>query len=253
MQLLSNSSRHSHSAASIGAGLVAQRGGGGTRITPGQECPPGHHRNAARQLPGAVGTGAEHPRLPPAQHAGDRRAQGAEGEVPGRSTCTAIRGSSTPDSMKRARRDDGPAQPARADARRQHQRRSAGADDRGDQRLALQGSLPRARRHRLPQRRPGLGRQGDSAAARRHQGRRARRRRGRQAVRPAHHQAGRLAPEGRRSARSIRCGTSSRSSMCRRSSTPRNRRSSSSRRTCTTSAGSSCRCSRIAATTSRGR
>ncbi len=27
--------------ASIGVGLVAQRGGGGTRITPGQECPPG--------------------------------------------------------------------------------------------------------------------------------------------------------------------------------------------------------------------
>ena len=36
-------------------------------------------------------------------------------------------------------------------------RRAPDADDRGDQRVAAQGSLPRARRHQLPQRRPRLG------------------------------------------------------------------------------------------------
>ena len=181
----------------VGAGLAAQRGGG-TRVAAGPGMPAGHDRNASRQLPGAVNGAAEHRRLPAEEHAGDRRAQGAEGKV----SCdrrSQPPGIAQPGVDEAARRHDGSAQPASADARRQHQRRTPGADRRGDQRLALQGSFPRAGRHQLQQRRSGLGRQGDSTAARRHQGRRAGRRRGRQAVWLADHQARWLAIEGRRS------------------------------------------------------
>ena len=60
----------------------------------GAGMPAGHHRSAARQLPGAVGGAAEHPRLPAAQHAGDRSSTRCRRRSSRPSTCTAIRATS---------------------------------------------------------------------------------------------------------------------------------------------------------------
>ena len=94
---------------------------------PGQECPPGttEMRPGSCQAPSEPR--AEHSRLSAEQHAGHRRAQGAEGEVPGHRHAQPP-GAAHPGLDEAARRDDGPAQPARPDARRQHQRRSPGPD-----------------------------------------------------------------------------------------------------------------------------
>ena len=179
--------------------MAAQGMRGGTQVAPGQECPPGTTEVAAGQLPGAVGTAAEHSRLPAAIDAGDRGAQGAEGEVPGHRRA---RPPGQPhDAGRHQPRDrrDGLAQPEGDAGRRERVGRAPDEHARRHQRLAAQGTLPRAGRHRLPQRRSRLGREGRGAARGRPQGRRDRRRRSRQAVRPAHHQAGRLAPQGGRS------------------------------------------------------
>ena len=90
--------RHSHcdySVVCFVAGLAAQGMRGGTRIAPGQECPPGttEVRPGSCQAPSTAPPSILDYR--PQQHAGHRRAQGAEGKVPGRSTCTATRGSYT--------------------------------------------------------------------------------------------------------------------------------------------------------------
>ena len=158
-----------------GAGLLAQRGGG-TRVAAGQECPPG----TTETRPGSC----QAPQTAPPSIV-DYRPKSTlvtvEHKVP-KAKFPVIdihshQGPLTQDSMKRLVETMDPLNLRGPDARRQHQRRSPGPDGRGDQRVAVQGSLPRARRHRLPQCRPGLGGQGDCAAARRHQGRRDWRRR----------------------------------------------------------------------------
>ena len=113
--------------------LAAQRGGGGTRIAPGQECPPGttETRPGSCQAPQrrrrASSTTGRRARWSPPSTRCRRRSSRS-------STFTATRAPLTPGLDEAARRDDGPAQPAGADARRQHQRRSPGPDGRGDQR-----------------------------------------------------------------------------------------------------------------------
>ena len=158
--------------------------------------PAGHHRNTARQLPGARVPGAQHPRLPAEVDPGHRRAQGAEGEVPGgRHPRPRVR-----PRQSRHHGQDGEgarrAQPAPVRERRQLIGRPPHQHAGGHQGQPLQGSFPRARWRRLPQRGAGVGRQGREAARGRHQGRRPRRGRGRQGVRPADSQ-GRWQPPAR--------------------------------------------------------
>ncbi|CAA9478390.1 MAG: hypothetical protein AVDCRST_MAG39-11, partial [uncultured Sphingomonadaceae bacterium] len=159
-----------------------------------------HHRGAAEPLPGARAAGAEHPRLPPALHAGDDGAPGAARQVsgdrlprpPGRDRHA--RGAGEAGGV------DGQPEPRHDGGREQHERRGAQAHHGGDPRLAG-GTRARARPHRdrLPQRRAGVGGEGHRAAGgRRRRGRRGRGR-DRQGARALDQEGRRLATEDRRS------------------------------------------------------
>ena len=131
---------------------------------PGQECPPGTTETRPGSCQAPSDRAAEHRRLPAEEHARHRRAQGAEGEVPGRSTSTAIQGQLTQDSMKRLVETMDPLNLRVLTLADNISGDRLVQTDRRDQRVAVQGSFPRARRHQLPQRRPGLGRQGDRSS-----------------------------------------------------------------------------------------
>ena len=118
----------------IGAGLAAQGMRGGTRIQPdrnARRARPKRGRRAARRRRTrrlASSTTSQATRWSPPNTRCRRRSSLS-------STCTAT-GSAHAGVDEGPRADDGSAQPARADAGRQHQRRSPGADGRGDQRIA---------------------------------------------------------------------------------------------------------------------
>ena len=167
--------------AGIGAALVAQGGrgggrGGGTRIAAEQECPPG----TTETRPGSCQT----PEFPPPSIV-DYRPRStlvtAEHKVPkAKFPAIDIHGHadlSSPEGITRVL--------SAMDALNIRVFVSADntsgetphADAAGGQQQPAQGSLPRARRHRFPQRRPRLGGPGREAARGRYQGRRGRRRR----------------------------------------------------------------------------
>ncbi len=136
----------------------------------------GHDRNAPGDLSGAERSAAEHRRLPPPLHACHRRASRAQGEVPGDRRARASAVLDLARGYRQRGGGHGRAQLAGARQCRQLVRRAVDARAAGSQRQPAQGSVPRARRHRLPQRRSGMGREGGAAARSGHQGRRRRRR-----------------------------------------------------------------------------
>ena len=183
------------------AGMQCRAAGAGRRPDEHQTrggVPAGHDRDAPWCLSGARHAAAEHRRLPSTLDARHRRASRAQGEVPGDRRARAPAVLDLARGYRRRGRGHGRTQPARAGQRRQFVRRAVDARAAGDQRQPAQGSVPRARRHRLPQRRSGMGRKGGAAARGRHQGRRHRRRRDWQGLRPHHAQARRQPAQGRR-------------------------------------------------------
>ncbi len=162
-----------------------------------------HDRGPARHLPGAGVSRAEHRRLPAQVHAGHRRAQGAQGQVPRHRH-------PRPHGQPRPGRRDGqdgqgarrPEHPALRE-RRQLVGRPAGEHAGRGEGESLQGPLRAAGGHRLPQRRPGMGGRRREAARGRHQGRRPRRRRGVEGIRaPDQETRWQPPPRGRPRARS---------------------------------------------------
>jgi hypothetical protein len=180
------------------AGVAAQRGGGGARITPGQECPPGttETRPGSCQAPSTAPPSIVDYRPKSTLVTVEHKVPKAKFPV---IDIHSHQGQLTQDSMKRLVETMDPL----------NLRVLTLADNVSGERLvqivAAINASPYKDRFRalaginFSNVGPGLGRQGDSTAARRHQGRRAGRRRSRQAVWIAHHQARRLAIEGRRS------------------------------------------------------
>ena len=196
--------------AAVGATAAQQGPGARTSIKPGEECPPGttETRPGSCQAPdtpppsivdyrpkSTLVTDA-HP-VPKAKFPGDRHARPPALADLAESIASVVAAMDTLNLRVMVSADNSSGDRLTR-ALQAHQRQPA------------QGPVPRARRHRLPQRRSGMGREGRSAARSRHQGRRRRRRRDRQELRAQHSQARWQPTQSRRSRSSIRSGTPSR-------------------------------------------